>query len=111
MAWVSGGFTVGPLVGDGRMVPQGRVPPAGIIPPLDPVEQLPSRLLRGVKATALYQLRFERGEERLRHGVVEGVSDRAHGAGDPQQLAAVGEGLRGILAALIGMVDDAGRLP
>ena len=52
------------------------------------------------------QLAFQGGEEALGHGVVVAVPDRAHRRRHAPLPAALAEGQRGGLAALVGVVDD-----
>src|SRR5258706_7685351 len=46
------------------------------------------------------------GEETLGHGVVIAVADRPHGAADADRVAALPEEQRGVLAAMVGVVND-----
>jgi len=52
------------------------------------------------------QLAFEGGEEALAQRVVVGVADRAHGWAQAGLTAAVAERDRGVLRALVGVVND-----
>ena len=56
---------------------------------------------------AVEELAFEGGEEALRHGVVIGVPDRSHRGADASLPTSFAEFDRGILRALIRMVDHA----
>ena len=58
---------------------------------------------------AVEQLAFERCEEALRHRVVVTIPHRAHRRRYAPLAAAFPEGERGVLAALIGVMDDRGR--
>ncbi len=60
---------------------------------------------------AVEQLAFERGEEALAHGVVVAVADRSHGRPDSGFAAAPTKLGRGVLAALVRVVDDASSRP
>src|SRR5260370_34136389 len=53
------------------------------------------------------QLALQRGEEALRHRVIEAVPDRSHGAADAHGLAALTEQERGGLAASVRAVNHA----
>ena len=64
-----------------------------------------------LEATPIEQLTFERGEETLRHRVVVGVSDRPHRGANACLSTSFAELDRGILRAMIRMVDHAARPP
>jgi hypothetical protein len=64
-----------------------------------------------VEARSIEQLAFEGCEEALRHGVVVGVAHAAHRGTDAECLAAVAEGDRGVLAALVAGMDHVLRSP
>lgn len=51
------------------------------------------------------QLAFQRGEEALGHGLVVAVTDRAHRTADADRLTALAEEQRGVLAAVVGVMD------
>ena len=85
--------------------------PARIVETLDELEDGNARLGLRPEATPIEQLAFERGEEALRHCVVVGVSDRPHRGADTRLATAFAELDRGILRALIRMVDHAARPP
>ena len=55
---------------------------------------------------AVEQFAFEGREETLGHGVVESIPDRAHRRHHAPSSAALPEGEGGILATLVGVVDD-----
>ena len=61
-----------------------------------------------VEADSVEELALEAGEEALGHGVVMAAPDRAHRGDDPRLAAPLPEGQRGVLAALVGMMDDRG---
>jgi hypothetical protein len=56
------------------------------------------------------ELALEGGEEGLGHGVVVGVADTAHRRAHASLLAAESELDRGVLAPLVGVVDDVAGL-
>src|SRR5262249_36340156 len=58
------------------------------------------------EALPIEQLAFQRGEEALAHGVVVGVADRAHRGPHACGPAALPELDRGVLRALIGVMDN-----
>src|SRR3954453_23152988 len=93
------------FVANGGAIPQGGVPPGGIVEAFDEAEAGHACLdLRG-KAASLEQFAFEGGKEALAQGVIVSVPDRAHREPYAGFLAALAESQRGILAALIGMMD------
>src|SRR5690349_7604671 len=80
---------------------------ARVIPTFDEIEYRHACLDLGLEAAALEQLAFERGEKALAHGIVETVSHRTHRGPHPGLLAAPSEGQRGVLAALVGVMNHA----
>ena len=77
----------------------------GVVPPLDKIEDgHPCFGVRG-ESVLFEQLAFEGGEETLTHSVVVAITDRAHRRTHPSLLAALAEGDRRVLTALVGMVD------
>src|SRR5215469_1945187 len=82
---------------------------ARVIPAFDEIEHRHARLDLGLEAATLEQLAFERGEKALAHRIVETVAHRTHRGPHPGLLAALAEGQRGILAALIRMMNHAIR--
>jgi hypothetical protein len=77
-----------------------------IVPSFDELKDLQARLGRSVEAGPVEQFAFECGEEGFAHGIVEAIADRAHGRADPGFPAAAAEGDGGVLAALVGVMDD-----
>src|SRR3954453_5832454 len=97
------------FVANGRAIPQGGVPPGGIVEAFDEAEAGHARLdLRG-KAVPLEQFAFEGGKEALAQGVIVSLPERAHRGPDAGLLAALAESQRGILAALVRMMDHVPR--
>ena len=92
---------------DGREVAERGVPTVRVVPALDEVEDRDAGLGLRAEAVAIEQLAFERGEEALAHRVVVSVADRAHRRPDAGLAAALAEGDRRVLAALVGVMDDA----
>src|SRR5215468_8608882 len=84
---------------------------ARVIPSFDEIEHRHARLDLSLEAAALEQLAFERGEKTLAHRIVETVAHRTHRGPHPGLLTAPSEGQRGILAALIGMMNHTVRAP
>jgi hypothetical protein len=87
------------------------MPTVRVVPALDVLEDGHADRRLGREALAIEQLALERGEEALADRVVVGVADRAHRRADAHEFAASPEGERRALTALIGVVDDFGRLP
>ena len=67
------------------------------------------RASTGSECDAIEQLALERGEEALAQRVVVAVADRAHRGPHAGLAAAPPEGERGVLAALVGVMDHARR--
>lgn len=86
------------------------MPAPWIVETLDEGEHRHARFSLRLEPAAVQQFAFERGEEALRHGVVVGVANRAHGGANARLAAAVAESDGGVLRALIRMVDHAFRL-
>src|SRR5215469_18235389 len=84
---------------------------ARVIPAFDEIEYRHARLDLSLEAAALEQLAFERGEKAFAHRIVETVAHRAHRGSHPGLLAALAEGERGILAALIRMMNHSISAP
>ena len=83
-------------VGDRALASQSRVPATDVVPSLDVFEEGLSGLGLGAEAAAMDQFTLKRGKERLRHGVVVGITDRADGALHAQRRTAIAERRRGI---------------
>jgi len=97
--------------GDGSEVTERRVTASGVVETFDEVEH--RQLGHGTigEPGAVEQLAFERGEEALAHGVVVAIADRSHRRPDACLAAASSELGRGVLASLVGVVNDAMRRP
>jgi hypothetical protein len=78
---------------------------AGVEPALDVLEDGGPCLGAGRPVVAVDELLLQRGVEALADGVIEAVTLGPGREGDPGLLAAAGEEDRGVLAALVGMVD------
>ena len=85
--------------------------PNGIVPTFDEAEAGHSRLGLGRESLAIKQLTFERSEEALAHRVVVSVADGPHRWPHTGLAAPGAEGERGVLAPLVGMIDDVPRPP
>ncbi len=90
------------------MVERG-VPTMRVIPPFDEVEDRHARLGPGFETTPVEQFAFERGEKTLAQGVVETVAHRAHRRPHAGLVAALAEGRRGVLAAVVGVMNHPRR--
>jgi hypothetical protein len=80
-----------------------------VIPALEELEYGCLCLGFGAKGIALELLALECREETLAHRVVIAVTHRAHRRFDSSHLATRSEGHRGVLRALVGVVDDSVR--
>ena len=78
-----------------------RMAPAGITPALDVVEDGEAGVSVTAERRAVNQLALERSEHGLGNGVVEALTDSAHGHADPERLAAFPEGQRRVLRPVI----------
>jgi len=81
-----------------------------VVPALDEFEDGHPSLGQSAETAAVDEFAFERGEEALTQGIVEAVSNRAHGGAHAHLSAAPAEGNRGVLAALVGVMDYPFRL-
>src|SRR5579875_2823609 len=98
-----------PLVIDRRPIVERGMAAVGVVPSLDEIKDRAARLGLGLEAPPAEQFAFQGGEEALAHGVVEAVAHGSHRRPHPGLLAAFAEGERSVLAALVGMMDHAGR--
>jgi hypothetical protein len=72
-----------------------------VIPPLYELEDCHTRFALGFEAAAVEQFAFERGKEALAHDVIEAIANRAHRGSYAGLAAALAEGDRSVLAALV----------
>src|SRR3989442_654781 len=100
-------FPEDPIV-DGRLIVQGGMAPVWIVPTLDEVKDGMSGLGLSRERAAIEQLTFEGREEAFAQRIVVGVAIRAHRGPNARLLASQAERNRGVLTAVVGMVDDAG---
>jgi hypothetical protein len=84
---------------------------SGIHEALDKFEHRDPCLGLRLEPAPVEKLAFERGEEALAHGVVVGVSDRAHRGAHASFAGSDAELNQGVLRALVGVVDYALRWP
>ena len=77
-----------------------------IVPAFDELKNGWACFSRGTEAGAVQQFAFEGGEEAFTQGIVKAITDRAHGRADASLPAAATKGKGGVLATMIGMVDD-----
>src|ERR1700694_1909938 len=80
----------------------------GVVPSLDEFEDGNAGLALGFEAAAVEQFTFERGKETLAHRVIEAIADRAHRGPHARLAAALAEGERSVLAALVRMMNHGG---
>src|SRR5208283_4961378 len=81
-----------------------------VIPPLDELEHHLLSLLMGSHSYPVDELALKGGKEGLAHGVVIRVADTSHRRLHTCLSAPIAEGDRGILAAVVGMMDHCPRL-
>src|SRR5580698_11299911 len=80
-----------------------------VIPPFDKFEDCHACFDLGFETASIKQLAFEGGKETLAHGVVETIADRTHRRPHSGLAATFAEGERGVLAALVGVMNHLGR--
>src|SRR5262249_39058410 len=88
---------------------EGGVATVRVVPALDEFEDGQARLNLGVEALAIEELALERREEALTERVVVRVADGSHRRPDAHLAAALAEGERRVLAALIRVMNDVDR--
>ena len=93
----------------GGEISRPRVTAMRIVPPLQELEDSHSCLGLRPEPLAIEQLAFQGREEALAHRVVVAVAGRFHRGADTGFLAPFSEGDRGVLASLVGMLDDCGE--
>src|SRR6516165_7099704 len=76
-----------------------------VVEAFDELEDPPARLSLALEPAPIEQLALERSEEALAHGIVVGVSDRAHRGAHTGLTAALAELDGGVLRALVGVMD------
>lgn len=84
---------------------------AGLYQPSNERKHRPASLYMRMEATTIQQLALQRGEKVLAESIVVTVADRSHGRSYPRFPAAFPEGDRGVLAALVGVMDHTGWAP
>src|SRR4029450_8506381 len=87
----------------------GGMQPTAVVPG-DPGEDRGSCVGAGAVVVSVDQLDLEGGEPALGDGVVQARPGAAHGAAQPQPLAGIDTGSRGVFAAAVG-VEDGGVHP
>ena len=78
----------------------------GIVPTFDELKHCLACLWLVVEGTAIEQFAFQSGEEALAEGIIETISDRAHGRTNSGVPTALAKSQGSVLAALIGVMDD-----
>ncbi len=82
-----------------------------VVPTFDELEHRPARFVARTKGIAIQQFALQCGKEALTQGVVIAIPGRAHGRPHPGLSAPLPEGQRGVLAALVGVVDHPRWMP
>ena len=77
-----------------------------IVPTFDECEHSLACLWLVVEGRAIEQFAFQGGEETLAEGIIETISDKAHGRVDAGISTALAKSQGSVLAALIGVMDD-----
>jgi hypothetical protein len=77
-----------------------------IVPAFDELKNDRTGFSRGVKGCAVQQLALQRGEEAFTQGIVKTIANRAHRGADASFPAAAAKGQGGVLATVIGVMDD-----
>ena len=80
-----------------------------VVPTFDEVEHGDLGFGWALEATPIEQLTLERGEEALGHGIVEAIAHRSHRGTHAHLLPTHAKGNRGVLGALVGMMNDIAR--
>ena len=78
-----------------------------VVEALDKVEDLAAGFSWGTEAVAVQQLTLQRGKEALTQGIVIAVPNRSHGRPDTSSATTLAKGNRGVLSALVRMMDHA----
>src|SRR2546425_11141737 len=84
------------------------MPTPRIVPAFDEVEEGEARSDLRAEGFTIEQLAIERREEALAHGVVVGIAHTAHRRPDAGRATATAERERGVLAALIRVMNHLG---
>src|SRR5206468_1633284 len=100
---------VGPLEIHRGQVLEGRMAAAWVVPAFEEVENGEARVRLGREALSIEQLALERREEALAEGVVVGVAHTAHRRPDTGVATPPAKGERGVLTAVVRMMNDLGR--
>ena len=77
----------------------------GVVPAFDEIEDRPPGLVVRTQRRPVEELALERGEEALGHRVVVAVTDGPHRGSDAAVTAALAESNRGVLRALVRVMD------
>jgi len=76
-----------------------------IVEAFDVLEHCGFRFGLGLEVMSIQQLTFQAREEALGHRIVEAIANRSHRGTNAELLAAFAEGDRGVLTAMIGVMD------
>jgi hypothetical protein len=80
-----------------------------VVEDLDEVKERAARLSMRAQRRARQQLTFESSKEAFGKGAIVAIADRAHGGAHTGATAALLKGSGGVLAAMVGMVNDPSR--
>ena len=87
------------------------MPAVRVVPALDEIEDGEAGLGVGRKRVAVQEFALEGCEETIADRIVVAIAGRAHGRPDCHFLASFPESDRGVLASLVGMMNDIGGSP
>src|ERR1039457_2719317 len=93
------------LVAHRGSISQGRMTTMRVVATFQPSKYGHARIDLAVKALPVDDLTLQRGEKRFRHRVIVGVSDPAHRGSDAGLRAALAEGVAGVLAASVRVMN------
>src|SRR6266853_6825612 len=93
------------LVVDRRTTAQRGMPTMWVVPTFQPIKDRHLRFRLALEAPAVEYFALERGEEALRHRVVVSITHRAHRGHDARFPTPLAEGVAGVLAAVVGVMD------
>src|SRR3954469_2473708 len=88
------------------MVAEGRMSSVRVVEAFDEVENRIASVVVIAKARSIDQFTLEGGEEALAHGVIVAIADGAHRRSYARLVTAFAELNRGVLAALVGVMND-----
>lgn len=95
------------FVVDGRLVGEGRMPAVLVVPVFVPLKHRHRCFRLRLESAPGQQLALKRGEEPLRHRIVERISHRSHLRHNSGFLTALAEGVTGVLRVTVRVMDNA----